>query len=254
MHLKLFPEYPKSLIVTLLASMTALVCVATILFVLYIPATGGYFNLGEAIIYIAALLFGPVIGGFAGGVGAAIADLIVAPIYAPGTLVIKFIEGFIIGLLAYNINPRVNKKLWRYLGVIIGIIVSLVIGLIGTFFLSEEWEIGLFNLGTITISISSLIWIIIGVVAGILIVIGSLKFSIYTGFFILSILIGGLVIVFGYFLYEWLLYGYAALIEIPLNIGQVIIGLIISVPISKTIKRSIPSLADVHRKDEKYNQ
>jgi len=38
------------------AVFAALVCIATIIFTVPIPATSGYFNLGETVIYIAALL------------------------------------------------------------------------------------------------------------------------------------------------------------------------------------------------------
>ena len=41
---------------TVAAVFAALVAVVTLSFVIGIPATGGYFNLGEAIIYIAALV------------------------------------------------------------------------------------------------------------------------------------------------------------------------------------------------------
>src|SRR3989337_484536 len=40
----------------------ALVCVVTISFTVSVPVTSGYFNLGEALIYVAALTFGPVVG------------------------------------------------------------------------------------------------------------------------------------------------------------------------------------------------
>lgn len=51
------------------AVFAALVCVATLALTLGIPATGGYFNIGEIVIYVAALLFGPIVGALAGGVG-----------------------------------------------------------------------------------------------------------------------------------------------------------------------------------------
>ena len=63
-----------------------------------IPATSGYFNLGETLIYIAALLFGPFVGAIAGA-GATISDALVAAQYAPGTFTIKAIEGFFVGFL-----------------------------------------------------------------------------------------------------------------------------------------------------------
>ena len=44
------------------AIFASLVAAATLLFVIPIPATSGYFNLGETLIYVAALLFGPLVG------------------------------------------------------------------------------------------------------------------------------------------------------------------------------------------------
>lgn len=78
----------------------ALVFVVTRYTLIPIPATRGYFNLGEVVIYLAAILFGPVVGALAGGLGSALADLVAAPQYAPFTLVIKGVEGFIVGRLA----------------------------------------------------------------------------------------------------------------------------------------------------------
>ena len=40
-----------------------------------IPATSGYFNIGETTIYIAALVFGPLVGALAGGIGSALSDI-----------------------------------------------------------------------------------------------------------------------------------------------------------------------------------
>lgn len=78
----------------------ALTFVVTRYTVIPIPATKGYFNLGEVVIYIAALVFGPAVGALAGGLGSALADLVAAPQFAPFTLVIKGVEGFIVGRLA----------------------------------------------------------------------------------------------------------------------------------------------------------
>ncbi len=70
-----------------------------------IPATSGYFNLGETLIYVAALLFGPFVGA-AAGAGATIADALVAPQYAPGTFTIKAIEGLLVGILIKKISTE----------------------------------------------------------------------------------------------------------------------------------------------------
>ena len=73
----------------LAALFAALTCVATA--TLSIPSPlGGYFNLGDTVILLGAFLLGPIYGALAGGIGAALADLLLGfVIYAPATLVIK---------------------------------------------------------------------------------------------------------------------------------------------------------------------
>lgn len=92
------------------AIFAALVCIVTTSFTIPIPATHGYFNLGESIIYIAALTFGPFVGAIAAS-GAAIADLIV-PLgfpFAPGTLTIKVLEGLVVGALNRSMRQRTTS-------------------------------------------------------------------------------------------------------------------------------------------------
>jgi uncharacterized membrane protein len=93
------------------ALMTALETVSTIFFTVPIPATSGYFNFGEPIIYFTALIFGPFVGAFVGGVGAAIADMIYAPVFAPVTLISKGLEGFITGSLYLLFRRKSQEKL-----------------------------------------------------------------------------------------------------------------------------------------------
>jgi uncharacterized membrane protein len=75
------------------------VAVSTMLVRVPIPAPAGYLNFGDIMIFVSALLFGGYVGGFAGGIGSAIADIIGFPAYAPYTLVIKGLEGFLAGSL-----------------------------------------------------------------------------------------------------------------------------------------------------------
>ncbi len=83
-----------------MAVMTALVAVGT--FIIRIPnPMGGYFNVGDVMIFVTALTFEPVVGGFAGGVGSAISDLIGGYLmFAPLTLIIKGLEGLLAGLIS----------------------------------------------------------------------------------------------------------------------------------------------------------
>ena len=93
------------LVLSMIAIFTALSFVVTFWIQIPIPATGGYINIGDTAVMFTALLFGPIIGGIAGGVGPMLADVFSGAyiIYAPATVVIKGIEGFLIGLIA---NPK----------------------------------------------------------------------------------------------------------------------------------------------------
>ena len=123
----------------LAAVFSALVCVATLIFPIPIPATSGYFNFGETVIYIAALVFGPFVGAVAGGVGAAVADMLIGfSFFAPGTLVIKSLEGAIVGFLYKKLGSHASG---RDLKAIIAMIVGgfeMVIG----YFLYEQLILG----------------------------------------------------------------------------------------------------------------
>jgi uncharacterized membrane protein len=92
------------LIISLIGLFTALNFVITYWVQIPIPATGGYINIGDLAVMFTALLFGPIVGGFAGGLGPMLADIFTPwIIYAPATLIIKGIEGFLIGFIA---NPK----------------------------------------------------------------------------------------------------------------------------------------------------
>jgi len=162
---------------TFAAIFGALAVAVTIVFVFPIPATiGGYFNLGEIIVYTAALAFGLYVGAFAGG-SIAIADILVgAAVFAPGTLVIKGLEGAIVGFLSRELKNHG---------------------------LSSGWSAAI------------------------------------------SVVIGGLEMIVGYFIYEQLVVGYSllgALVEIPYNVVQMAVGLGIALPIIYAVQRVFPQL------------
>lgn len=90
----------KILRLALIVICAGLVAGSTMMIEFPIPTAGGCFNLGDAMIFVVALLFSPVVGGLVGGVGSAMADMISNPLFAPYTLVIKGIEGWIVGKIA----------------------------------------------------------------------------------------------------------------------------------------------------------
>jgi len=87
--------------------MAALVTVATFFVQIPNPATRGYINFGDIMIFVSALTFGPIVGGLAGSIGSSIADIAAGYGYfAPFTFVIKGIEGAIAGLISDRVNIR----------------------------------------------------------------------------------------------------------------------------------------------------
>ncbi|MDA4120231.1 MAG: ECF transporter S component, partial [Thaumarchaeota archaeon] len=120
------------------AVFTAFVAAVTMAFSVFIPATKGYFNIGEVMVYIVAILMGPYIGAFAGGVGSAISDAILAPQYAPGTLVIKGLEGLIVGYLANLPLANLTKRKWLAVSVVLGAILATSIAYLGVNYLSGD--------------------------------------------------------------------------------------------------------------------
>lgn len=112
--------------------MAALVFVTTMLIRIPIPATQGYINIGDSMIFVSALLFGPIVGGFAGGVGSALADLVGFPSFIVYTLVIKGIEGLIVGGLT------TSKNSWKDIPVVIVGGAEMIIG----YFIVEAYLYG----------------------------------------------------------------------------------------------------------------
>ncbi|HPW68768.1 MAG: ECF transporter S component [Desulfomonilia bacterium] len=85
----------------LLALFIALVAVSTMIIRIPVPQTNGYMNLGDSMVLLAALFFGPVGGFIAGGIGSALADILGGyPQWALWTLIIKGIEALIVSVMA----------------------------------------------------------------------------------------------------------------------------------------------------------
>jgi uncharacterized membrane protein len=119
--------------ISLMAVMSTLVTVGTLIIRIPNPM-GGYFNVGDVMIFVTALTFDPIIGGVAGGLGSAIADISGFPIFALPTLFIKGIEG----LLASAISNK--KSIYRDIIAVSLAGASMVIG----YFLVEVylWGVG----------------------------------------------------------------------------------------------------------------
>ncbi|NJD98631.1 ECF transporter S component [Thermococcus sp. LS1] len=155
------------------AMMAAVVGVTTAFVTITIPATGGYLNFGDTMVMFTAMVFGPVVGVFAGGVGSALGDVIAGyPGWAPITLVVKGLEGLAVGYLARRSD----------------------------------------NVSTL-------------IIAGI---------------------VGGIIMVTGYFLFEAYMFGIpAAAQEVPPNIVQAVTGVLVGTGLAQAIKKRYPEVEDL---------
>ena len=86
--------------VGIIAAFASLAFVGTTIIRIPIPATGGYFNLGDTFVMAAALLYGPWAGALVGLIGPTAADAIGFPQFIPATALVKFCEGGLVGLVA----------------------------------------------------------------------------------------------------------------------------------------------------------
>lgn len=224
---------------------TAFVAVATMVVSANVAATGGYFNIGETMVYTAALLMGPIVGTFAGGVGSMISDVALGyTVFAPGTLVIKGAEGFIVGYLAqYKFNST-SKTRVTTLAFVSGLILALVIWWGGTSFFTGDIA---FTFGlapstiTFTLTVPELFWIALAVSAFLLVTIAGVYLNPQISWLVFVIFLGGAEMVVGYYFYERYILGQVlATAEIPFNIVQAIVGLIVSIPLTRSITRIMP--------------
>jgi len=233
--------------IAIAAVFTSLVAAATMVFSIYVPTTQGFFNIGETMVYITALLFGPVIGTFAGGVGSMAADLLLGYAhYAPGTLFIKAFEGGIVGLLSRK-KPKFGSKVqWKAFTFMAGLIVGGLLGGIGSSYYSGSVELYLGipppEMPTFILYVPPEFWYLLGAVVFGLITLMGFVLEPEFGWIVLVILAGGLEMILGYFLYEQVFLGVAAIAEIPINIGQMTVGLIVSIPVVRAVWRALPSL------------
>ncbi|MBP2028259.1 putative membrane protein [Acetoanaerobium pronyense] len=98
----------------------SLVCIGTMAIKIHIPVTNGFINIGDSFIIVSSLLFGPVAGMIAGGIGSALADLLSGYAhYALFTLIVKGLEGYIIGWVFLKLG---KTKLAGIYGSLLGVI------------------------------------------------------------------------------------------------------------------------------------
>lgn len=106
------------------AVLIALACVLT--FFPKVPIGAGYVHFGDCIIYVAAIMLGPLSGAIVGAVGHSLADFLSGfALFCIPTFIIKGIMGYVIGKIVYK---RTDVKHF-----ILGSVAALVIVSVGYF-------------------------------------------------------------------------------------------------------------------------
>ena len=118
------------ILVGVTAAFATLAFLGTTIIRIPIPASGGYFNLGDTFVMAAALLYGPLVGGLVGAIGPAMADAVGFPQFILATAVVKGVEGLLIGLLA----GRGSRPLRVVLALVVGVVV-----LVGGYYVFEAF-------------------------------------------------------------------------------------------------------------------
>lgn len=130
--------------ITLCAIAAALTFLVTAFIPVKIPLfTQGYFNLGDSILITASLFVGGIYGGLAGGIGAALADIVLGfGVYAPATFIIKFLMG-IAAFYTFKLTNKLASHL-RVLAILSSALVAELIMVSGYFL----FEVAIYGLAT----------------------------------------------------------------------------------------------------------
>lgn len=204
--------------VALTGVMIALTWVVTRAFIIPIPQTKGFFNVGEAAVYTAAILFGPWVGAVAGGVGSALADVSLGYTnFALFTLIIKGVEGYVVGALS-----RGTRRPYSFAGGLIGL-------LMGIWALSaQSWLVRAAG-GMMILAGGTALYFLIRPRGG------------RVGVRVSAMIAGGLLMILGYFVTQAFIMRLgvpAALVEVPYNAVQMTIGILVGLLASASFEEA----------------
>lgn len=233
--------------------MMALVTVATMVFIIPVPFTSGYIHLGDSMIFLSVLILGWRYGAVAAGVGSALADIFVGYAnWAPWTLCIKGIMALMMGLAIEKCMK--NKKNIIYLSIITvafwGVFNFIVQKIIQFQVTSNPQSLlsvdikDLTALGEFINNIQSQLMFVALLIPAFLIIIAlyirkkeHLVIPVYQ---LIGMTLGGLWMVFGYYIAGGLMYGNFAVsaFSIPWNMVQFVVGFFIAALITAALYKT----------------
>ena len=132
----------KTLSIAITAMLISLVFIATLFVNIKLPikANGGLVHLGTAMLFIAAILFGPKKGAIAGAAGMGLFDVVGGwLIWAPITIVARGLQGFIVGKIAWANGRKGDNLALNIVAMIISMPVMLAVYYIGEVILYNNW-------------------------------------------------------------------------------------------------------------------
>jgi len=130
---------------------------------------------------------------------------------------------------------------------LLGVVAGGLLAIVGSIYYSGESELTL-GFTTYTFTLPSEIWLILGALAALFISLVGFAADPQFGWALFSVILGGSIMVLGYFIYEMFIIGWlfniqaVAIAEIPINIGQMTIGALIALPTAKMIWHAFPQL------------
>ncbi|GAB1476393.1 hypothetical protein MASR2M70_12270 [Bacillota bacterium] len=233
--------------------MMAIITVATMIIAIPVPFTNGYIHLGDSMIFLSVLILGWRYGAIAAGTGSALADLFLGYVHwAPWTFVIKGIMALLMGLIIEKaMNNRKNTGIaifstvggWIAFNFAVNRIIAYEAGHNPANLLSDEIP-DVSALGDFVNKVQSQLMLVALLIPLFLIIIAIIlkkkeHYSIPISE-ILGMTMGGLFMVFGYYIAGGILYGNFAVsaFSIPMNMIQFILGFLVAALINATLSKT----------------
>ena len=141
--------------IAITAVLIALSTLLTMFTKIPVPGIRGYFNVGDAVIMLAALLIGRKEGTLVGAIGPALADLLLGyAVFVPITFLVKGIEGFLGGTI-YGKKKSLSSAL---LATVIGGVI-----IVAGYFVAESFvfDFGVASAGVLTNTIQAVMSVLI---------------------------------------------------------------------------------------------
>ena len=147
------------------AMMMSMIMMMTIAFRVPIPATQGYIHLGDAMIFLAVVMLGWKYGAVAAGLGSALADLLGGyAIYAPITLIVKFIMAAAVGLF---IQKALKKDMGDHAMAVMELLGMFIGGglMVLGYYLAESFMYGSFIIPLASVTMNVLQFVVGAIIA-----------------------------------------------------------------------------------------